>query len=53
MYVHNDSLCIGTPFLHPRSHYPPAPPPQLVQIITDLAWLLVRVNADHVQGTLA
>ncbi len=24
----------------------------LVQIITDLAWLLVRVNADHVQGTL-
>ena len=24
----------------------------VVQIITDLAWLLVRVNADHVQGTL-
>ena len=27
--------------LHPRS-----------QIITDLAWLLMRVNADHMQGTL-
>ena len=25
---------------------------QLVQIITDLAWLLLWVNADHMQGTL-
>ncbi len=23
-----------------------------MQTITDLAWLLVRVNADHAQGTL-